>query len=149
MKKACRKAPSLWGIPFVRLQITVAIFVNWHKENYCSVSGKTLKICRRSVVKIINVSEPTVRRKIKTVISCGFQISCHFMILAFVYSVITELKSARVLRSETYEVTLLVIKRWLWYKSLAFLLVNQSWESISNYFNSTLVTKWWIQFTDF
>ena len=73
----------------------VAIFVNWHKENYCSVSGKTLKIFKNlSVVKIITVSESTVRRKIKTVISCGFQISCHFMILAFVYSVITELKSA-------------------------------------------------------
>ena len=58
------------------------------------------------MVKIITVSEPTVRRKIKTVISCGFQISCHFMILAFVYSVITELKSAlgftfRNLRSNT------------------------------------------------
>ena len=91
MKKVCRKASSLRGIPFVRFLITVAMFVNWHKENYCSVSGKTLKICR-SVVKIITVSEPTVRRKKKTVISCGFQISCHFMILAFVYSVITELR---------------------------------------------------------
>ena len=94
MKEIWRKTPNLWGLPFLRLLLTAAVFVNWHKKNYCRVSRKALAICRRSAVEIITVSEPTVKRRIKTVISCRFQVSCHLKILASVYSVNTEFKSA-------------------------------------------------------